>query len=97
MAYSVIADAIRDRLQHSALTHRPRELPRHQSQETCLMHKGRVKVSLRGSAGSPCNVGPIRGNRVGPLHEILQHYALHYGQRKMAGNIEHVHCTLLWK
>ena len=58
---TVIFDAIRDRLEHSALTINtlPATPARCQSPKTCLKEKGRVELSYRGSADDPCKVDSL--------------------------------------
>ena len=69
----MIFDAIRDRLEHSALTvNITGDTYRGvKARNACFKEKGRVELSNRGSAGNPCKVGPFIRNRAGPLREIV--------------------------
>ena len=69
----VIADAVRDRLEHAALT----ITITGESYRGVKARKPAAKKRAESSsvptapAGDPCKVGPITGNRVGPNEEIL--------------------------
>ena len=70
----VIADAIRERLEHSALTLHITGVSYRgvKARKLANKNKGWLRIVAYGSAADPSQVGPNSGNRLVPKRQILQ-------------------------